>query len=376
MGNNTNTTIKAAEDTLLQGIRELISQSMPERSEPGTIPSEQIQTMVEELMADFVATLSIGLPNLKKEVLDFIQSYRPVLIELPEGVVIKVPDAGLISFFVKILDDITVGNNVYLFGEAGTGKTTLAEKVAVALGLQFVTLNCSQFTSPIDIIGGQTIRGYKEGRLIDAWVNGKMLIIDEIPKLDPNTAGLLNDALAKAAQADAVIYSGEGIAYKRHPKFCVIATGNTTGKGTNPRYNGNNKLDLSLIDRFSGSYYEVGFNEDLERALVFPMVMKICLKIRYNLKTLNVEEIMTLRTMLSFNRIYQLEMERETGRRAKSDNGKTLMDSLDSYFAVMNPDKALKMKDAIDYNAFRSEYKDLRSFEKEYKDRFEAKEKK
>ena len=98
---------------------------------------------------------------------------------------------------LKIIDGIVLGNNVMLIGCAGTGKTFLAEKVASVIGLDVEVINCNQFTSPIEINGGQTIEGYQEGKLIKAWSTGKLLILDELPKLDPNTTGILNEALAK-----------------------------------------------------------------------------------------------------------------------------------------------------------------------------------
>lgn len=99
------------------------------------------------------------------------------------------------------ISDLLEGNNVYLLGKAGTGKTYMAEAIAqTILRQKYYMINCSQWTSPIEIRGGQTIKGYQEGLLIKAWAEGAILILDELPKLDPNTAGLLNAALAEGGK--------------------------------------------------------------------------------------------------------------------------------------------------------------------------------
>ncbi len=294
---------------------------------------------------------------------------------------LDIPELKQIPQFLKILDDLSVGNNVFLKGIAGTGKTTLAEKVAYAFAgrkegdkkaLPFVTINCNQYTSPIDLKGGQTITGYKEGGLIEAWRDGKILILDEMPKLEPNTAGLLNDALAKSATDAALIFNGLNEPFEKHPDFGCIATGNIFGKAVSSNYVGNYKQDSSLLDRFSGSMYEIGFNEVLERQLIYPIVADICIAIRSAIlgyegtaDTPNdTEDIMTLRTMLNFQRIYELELLRETGVKTKEgtgyrkvQGGKTLKDALESYFLVMSSDKSHHVRMAIDIDAFVNSYK-------------------
>ncbi len=295
---------------------------------------------------------------------------------------LDIPEVDQIPSFMKILDDMGVGNNVFLKGIAGTGKTTLGEKASYAhfgrkendkKELPFVIITCNQYTSPIDIKGGQTMYGYKEGGLIEAWRDGKILIIDEMPKLDPNTAGLLNDPLAKSAKEGAVIFNGLNEPIEKHPDFGCIATGNVTGKAISSTYVGNNKQDSSLLDRFSGSIYEIGFNEKLERSLVYPALVDICIEIRnailkYEGKdhtASDMEDIMTLRTMLNFQRIYELEMLRATGIKDTKGivsrpvrNGKTLKDCMESYFLVMNREKANHIQGEVNMTKFLNRYQE------------------
>lgn len=305
------------------------------------------------------------------------------------------PEIAQIPNFMKIMDDLQVGNPVWLYGAAGTGKTTLGEKVAYAIlersekegkNPPYVTINCTQWTSPIELKGGQTIEGYKEGGLIEAWRDGKILILDELPKLDANTAGILNDALAKAAKKDAIIFNGLNHPIKKHSQFACIATGNTTGKATHAHYLGNNKQDASLLDRFSGSFYKIGFNRALEKMLVYPPLFHICDQIRstiikYEGKTAGdeTEDLMTLRTMLNLQRSYELEMLRETGIKnaqgkvvSKVKQGKTLKDGLESYFSIMNREKAAHIQETVGIEGFYNSYRGRTSrdeFIKEYQRR-------
>ncbi len=304
---------------------------------------------------------------------------------------LDIPEVQQIPSFMKILDDLSVGNNVFLVGMKGTGKSRLQEQVSYSFfgrkrndqkALPYEIINCNQWTSPIDIIGGQTLNGYQEGALSKAWKEGKILILDELPKLDPNTAGLLNYALAKTADSDAVILNGMHEPIRKHPDFGCIASGNTLGKSLSSSYVGNNKQDASLIDRFSGSIYEIGFNEALERQVIYPVVVRICIAIRNALLAyegatgMDGEDSITLRTMINMQRIYELEMMREMGIKDTVgnmhhtvSNGKTLQDCLDSFFWTMSTEKAHSIKEAVDYENYINNYKGAigkEEFVKEY----------
>jgi len=283
----------------------------------------------------------------------------------------------------QIYSDLMVGNNVYLFGKAGTGKTTLAKKISNdLLNRETYVINCNQFTSPIEIKGGQTIEGYKQGTLVQAWQNGGVLILDELPKLDPNTAGLLNEALAETAgqevtikiskekydlfekiqddsfkdnkQLDFLVYEEGGSYFKKNlvtmtdgkgdkivknKNFAVIATGNTNMKEISSNFSGNNRQDYSLVDRFAGSFYEIGFDTALENKLTYTPVYNISTILRSLLLDESTVESVSLRTMLNFNRIFEQEYLRKIRseyavqpiRIGKSEVAKTLRDSVQSF---------------------------------------------
>lgn len=301
----------------------------------------------------------------------------------------------------EIVSDLLVGNNIYLYGRAGTGKTYLAEAIAeTAMSQKFYTINCSQWTSPINIIGGQTIKGYQEGLLIKAWAEGAILILDELPKLDPNTAGLLNDALAKTAAQPSFdengnvlqetipfitngrgekIYKGQD---NQDPimkfRFGVIGTGNTDMKSVKNTYGGNQKQDYSLVDRFAGSYYVLDYSLEKEKALVYPYVFEVSHRIREMLDDRDSIESISLRTMLNFNRTYEQEMLNKiegsvfaneifanSGNKVKP---KTFEGAINSFLDMLEPKLAEEIRnDSSFISKMNSEDGALESFKEKFK---------
>lgn len=283
----------------------------------------------------------------------------------------------------QIVSDLLNGNNVYLTGKAGTGKTYLAETIAeYIMGQPYFMINCSQWTSPIEIRGGQTIEGYKTGQLIKAWAQGGILILDELPKLDPNTAGLLNAALAKSADQPSYdedgniiestiphivdgkgdkIYKGQDAVNEDHRfRFAVIGTGNTDMMNVGNKYGGNQRQDYSLVDRFAGSFYTIEEDPILEQSLTYTYVFSVCDAIRKFLNTGDFAQSISLRTMLNFNRTFEQQMLDEidspfadeiydnNGDRVKP---KTISDSLNSFINMMEKNQAESLRN---FPAFRT----------------------
>ena len=271
---------------LLSQLQREVPERLPLHLQPITSASanaETLQSIADKLAAAFTAlqkgapggnggaatslAVKVGTDDLTDELKAKVEAITKVQFQVPGRSTPVLPKSA-VPDFQKIVDDVMLGQNVMLVGGAGTGKTTLAQNVADALGRPYITINCSQWTAPTEIIGGQTIEGYQEGKMIEAWRSGWMLILDELPKLDPNTAGLFNDALAKSKVPGGKIFNARKEGFERHADFCCIATGNVYPNAESVAYGANNKQDLSLLDRFAGSVYTIEKNPELERQVV------------------------------------------------------------------------------------------------------------
>jgi len=302
----------------------------------------------------------------------------------------------------QIVSDLLEGNNVYLQGKAGTGKTYLAKAIGESvMGQPMYVINCSQYTSPIEIRGGQTIKGYQEGLLIEAWANGGILILDELPKLDPNTAGLLNDALSETASQPKYDESGKLIEstipyitngrgdkiYKGKDakdaelrfRFCVIGTGNTNMMDVGNKYGGNQRQDYSLVDRFAGSFYIIENDPIKEMQLTYPYVFNVCNAMRKFLDKAMALQSISLRTMLNFNRTFEQEMLYKIGSpfadEIKDSNGKevppkSVEDSISSFLGMMEMNMRKDLENDTEFREARYAEKNEGDFMRQFKKKY------
>jgi hypothetical protein len=345
---------------------------------------------VKQIIKEYLDTDKVKLSELDQSVIDEITKNQKVTIELPSydmKIEMKQSVAKIPNIF-SMIDDVLAGNNVFLIGEAGGGKTYAAETIAELLERKIQIINCSQYTSPTEILGGQTIEGYKEGKLIKAWRDGDILILDEMPKLDPNTAGLFNDALAKSSKtresSKAKINSTnpEEPPVERNNKFGCIATGNIYPNSPDTRrYVGNNQQDLSLLDRFSGSVYFVEFSDFLDQTsarynFLYEMLVgnyheyikafrdKQTLPtprgLRTILESLNMKNyaLVSYRTLISFRVAFEYELVRALARKEGKDisnKGKTVVQNFENYLVAFPPDARNTL---ISTSKFTNEYID------------------
>lgn len=162
--------------------------------------------------------------------------------------------------FENILNLVAAHENVYLYGPAGSGKNTIAEQIADALGVVFYYQNT--LVTKFDVSGYKNAQGeYEETPFYKAWKNGGLFYADELDNSMAEAIIALNAALANGYYT--FPNSGEKVA--KHPDFYCIAAGNTNGQGATEEYCGRYQMDESSRDRFA--FVEIGYNDKVEESI-------------------------------------------------------------------------------------------------------------
>ena len=158
----------------------------------------------------------------------------------------------------EVLNLIKAGLKPFLCGGAGSGKTTIAQHVATALGLDFY------FTGSVfqkyELLGFIDAQGdYQATPFRDAFEHGGVFLFDEIDASDASALVAFNAAIANkiCAFPDAIV--------KAHKDFKVIAAANTRGKGATREYTGRTPLDAATLDRYA--IIDIEYDLDLEKAI-------------------------------------------------------------------------------------------------------------
>lgn len=164
--------------------------------------------------------------------------------------------------FDLIVKAIKRNRNVYLWGPAGSGKTTIARQVAEELGLPFycqgIVNDKFEFEGSQDPRNGSD--GYLPSTFYKAFTTGGVYCLDEIDGCDPGQLSFLNAALANRVANFPVIGT-----VKAHPNFRFIATGNTNGFGPTEMYMTRFAFDSATVDRFN-DVIRIDYNRKVERA--------------------------------------------------------------------------------------------------------------
>jgi cobaltochelatase CobS len=353
---------------------------------------------VRRIVREEIETDKISFDDLDETVKSLLKGQQTnVTLTVKQGTTVKLVQRTLDlsvtrPLIQKILSDVLARNNVYLYGGAGTGKTYSARTIKDLLGWDLITVNCNQFTSALELIGGQTIDGYQEGKVIRAFGNlnedgtpmnkGCILLLDELPKIDPNTAGILNSVLASVSEyikfEPTTIQNAKGDKIERGDVF-IMATGNSLLNTKDAEYEANFKQDLSLQDRFAGSTYRVFIDEKFEWEGILYQKWAFIFLYLTKLRKIIVDEGFTSKAFVSI-RLMQSVQKTYNVFRAKTDQRgsnqilepvadvsytpakiepafssllpssvKTVKDTMDEFFSLFTEEQAKILKEKSEY---------------------------
>jgi cobaltochelatase CobS len=199
--------------------------------------------------------------------------------------------------------------------------------------------------------------------------------LDELPKIDPNTAGILNEALAKvkdfkydeATKTDIppTIRSGNNKIFPLGNMF-VIATGNVALNTIDPDYEANFKQDLSLQDRFIGSTYKVyvdykyEFNDVMKG---FAFIWIFLVKVREEIERLRAQgqAFVSLRLMINAKSTYvayreivgNIIVNKGKINNQAISNPKTIVQSMENFFGLFKDSTRDEIMRNVDFDGFK-----------------------
>lgn len=147
--------------------------------------------------------------------------------------------------------------NVWVTGAAGTGKTSAAEGVAVALGMPFAVMPTQTDAYGFYGYNSPGTGEYQRTPARDIWEKGGVLILDDFDGTPADVAIQLNAPFANGHSTfpDGVV--------RRHVNCILIVTANTCGHGATMDYVGTTKQNAAFLDRFV--FLDWTIDEELER---------------------------------------------------------------------------------------------------------------
>lgn len=162
--------------------------------------------------------------------------------------------------YEDVMNHILLGDELYLWGGAGAGKTTVISQIASDLGKRFELVTFSSQTTEAKLVGFRDATGeVRETPLVSALQEPSIVLFDEWDSCPPSVALTVN-----AVSANRMVSTPSGT-YQVHPECVLVFSGNTNLDGATTAYNGRSATDFSSKDRVS--VVEFLYDLDMERDL-------------------------------------------------------------------------------------------------------------
>lgn len=183
------------------------------------------------------------------------------MVDLPKLRQFAVNSTAIHKSTPLLMAALRVNIPVWVYGDAGSGKTTSARQAAESISLPFRFISVCSMTTKSELFGYMDAGGnYRGTAFREIFEYGGVFLIDEIDNGNQSVLSVLNTALANGYCA----FPDGNI--KRHKDARFLAAANTIGHGADVRYIGRNAIDATTLDRFV--FVCMNIDENLEYALI------------------------------------------------------------------------------------------------------------
>ncbi len=179
------------------------------------------------------------------------------------------------EMLMKVLRCLSRGENIWLSGHTGSGKTTFVEQIAARLGWPVARVAFDSNVDRSELVGRMSLAGDGKGGTTSSWLpgiletaitNGYILLCDEMDAGHPNALYTLQPLLEGKSLT---LLEDGGRIVPASPMFRIAATGNTTGNGDpSSLYPACRILSAATLDRFQTFLNVPYMTHDEEVALI------------------------------------------------------------------------------------------------------------
>lgn len=157
--------------------------------------------------------------------------------------------------YADIKQAVQRDNNIYVYGPAGCGKTSLFQELAKDLGLNFERFGFNGELTVDNLLGTKEFSGdktnFRKGILPTCMESPTLLLLDELDSAVPRVLFPLHPVLEHPRSLVLPDADASDSHVKVHADFRVVVAANTAGAGDmTGTYHGTNVLNGAFLDRF------------------------------------------------------------------------------------------------------------------------------
>ena len=262
---------KVETQTRVETVPETLPEAKPEvEAKPEPKAVEALDTDFTAGSVDVDAIVAKARGEARAEILKIIEDLG---IKQETVIRIEVKDANGASSsthdvvhkaFPAFLRDVAAGVPTYLYGPAGSGKTTAGELAGISLSREVIIQTMPGLTVG-KLLGFQGLDGQDiTTPFLRAFTEGLIFVADEFDRALPSVGAAVNSALANGK------YTIGNRTVSAAPGFAFVATGNTDMRGATRQYTAAQPMDLSTAARFA--FHEWSYDSNLELAAVSKII--------------------------------------------------------------------------------------------------------